>query len=155
MMKAVKVSKLIKVLSSMAAATLLVATLAGVALAQGPDGDGDGVRDLTGTGRGPAWGFVDEDGDGINDRYSEDCPCSTFVDEDGDGVCDLCGGTLGDGYGSRGANAVGGTQNYSRWQSRGNGGNSYNYSSRYYGECDGEPIGNQMMMRGAGHGRGR
>jgi len=57
------------------------------------------------------------------------------VDEDGDGVCDLCGGMLGEGYGSQDANAVGG-------------GNSY-------GDCDGDcdPIGDQMMMHGAGRGR--
>ena len=151
-MKTVKVTKWIKVFGSMVAATLLVTALAGVALAQGPDDDG--VRDLTGTGRGPAWGFVDEDGDGINDRYSEGCACSTFVDEDGDGVCDLCGGAFGEGYGSRGANAVGGVQNYSRWQSRGSGGNSYKYSYNYSGDCEGEPIGNQMMS-GAGRGRSR
>ena len=152
-MKAVKVNKWTKVFSSMAVATLLVAALAGVALAQGPDEDG--TRDLIGERRGPAWGFVDEDGDGINDRYNGDCACSTFVDEDGDGVCDLCGGVLGEGYGSRGANSVGGVQNYSRWQSRGSGGNSYKYSYNYSGEYDGEPIGNQMMMGGAGRGRGR
>jgi hypothetical protein len=147
-MKAVKVNKWMKVFGSIVAATLLVTTLAGVALAQGPDGDGDGVRDLLGTGSGPAWGFVDEDGDGINDRYNQDCDPSTFVDEDGDGVCDLRDGTFGEGYGSRGANATGGAQSYGQWRDRGNGGNSYGDGD---GECD--PIGDQMMMHGAGWGR--
>jgi hypothetical protein len=81
---------------------LLVAVVAGVALAQGPDA-GDGERDLVGgglgLGRGNAYGFVDEDGDGINDRYAD----REFVDEDGDGVCDVCGGEpgayAGQGYG--------------------------------------------------------
>jgi hypothetical protein len=137
-----------KVFGSTVAATLLMTALAGVALAQGPDGDGDGVRDLLGTGSGPAWGFVDEDGDGINDRYNQNCDPSTFVDEDGDGVCDLRHGTFGQGYGGRGTNATGGAPSYGQWRYGANRGNSYGYG---YGECD--PIGDQMMMLGAGWGR--
>jgi hypothetical protein len=61
----------------------LTVVIAGAAFAQGPDGARDGVRDFAGPGQGlgngPAYGFVDEDGDGVNDR---------FVDADGDGECD-------------------------------------------------------------------
>jgi len=71
-------------------AALMVTALGGFALAQAPQGDADGVRDLVGAGAGPAWGFVDANGDGINDRYQTD---PQFVDENGDGICDLCGAT--------------------------------------------------------------
>jgi len=56
------------------------------------DENGDGVCDLcgatlgTGYGYNNGYGFVDEDGDGINDRYASG---PAFADEDGDGVCDL------------------------------------------------------------------
>jgi len=93
--------KWMKVVGGMMVAALVVTVFAGVALAQGPSDDSDGVRDLTGAGlgqgRGPAYGFVDEDGDGINDRYLSD---PDFVDEDGDGVCDIHGVVPGEGYGS-------------------------------------------------------
>jgi hypothetical protein len=76
----------------------LTAVIAGAALAQGPDGARDGVRDLAGPGQqlgnGHAYGFVDENGDGINDR---------FVDADGDGECDNAGLALGYGRGADGA----------------------------------------------------
>jgi hypothetical protein len=98
--------KWLKVLGSLVVVGLLAAVFAGTVLAQGPVEDGDGVRDLDGSGlavgRGPAYGFIDEDGDGINDRYTSD---PAFVDEDGDGVCDIHGvvpgtGTaMGYGYG--------------------------------------------------------
>jgi hypothetical protein len=81
----------LKILGSLVTAALLATIFVGTALAQGPVEDGDGVRDLTGGdlgGRGPAYGFVDEDEDGVNDRYVSD---PEFVDEDGDGVCDICG----------------------------------------------------------------
>ncbi|MBC8265217.1 MAG: hypothetical protein H8E47_13970 [Anaerolineales bacterium] len=73
---------------------------AGVALARGPRGGEDGVRDLIGIGGGPAYGFVDVDGDGINDRFvdvdgdgiCDYCGGYGFVDVDGDGICDYCGG---------------------------------------------------------------
>jgi len=75
---------------AMVLALSLTALIAGVALAQGPDGDRDGVRDLDGPGqglgRGHAYGFVDENGDGVNDH---------FVDADGDGQCDNAGVRLG------------------------------------------------------------
>ena len=97
----------------------LTVVIAGAAFAQGPDGTRDGVRDFAGTGQGlgngPAYGFVDEDGDGVNDR---------FVDADGDCECDNVGlaigysreakdapreqgaGMTGHGHGMRGANFV-------------------------------------------------
>jgi hypothetical protein len=79
----------------------LMVVIAGAAFAQGPDGARDGVRDLDGPGlgqgNGAAYGFVDEDGDGVNDR---------FVDADGDGVCDNAG--LGLGYGRAGQDAPNG-----------------------------------------------
>jgi hypothetical protein len=86
-----------KLVTGLVAAALVVA-VAGVALAQGPSGDRNGIRDLDGVGRGPAWGFVDEDGDGVNDRWQDG---EAFADEDGDGVCDLCGGEAGSGYAGR------------------------------------------------------
>jgi hypothetical protein len=97
----------------------LAVVLATAAFAQGPDGTRDGVRDYDGAGlgqgNGAAYGFVDEDGDGVNDR---------FVDADGDGECDNVGLALGygqsagaaphgqaagmgqGGYGMQGANFV-------------------------------------------------
>jgi hypothetical protein len=76
----------------------LTAVIAGAAFAQGPDGARDGVRDFAGPGQGlgngHAYGFVDENGDGVNDRY---------VDADGDGECDNVG--LGMAYG-RGADGA-------------------------------------------------
>jgi hypothetical protein len=91
--------KWFKVLASLVGAVLLATMVAGAVLAQGPAEDGDGVRDLDGTGwgrgRGSGYGFVDEDGDGVNDRYAAD---PEFVDEDGDGICDVCGGVPGEGY---------------------------------------------------------
>ena len=106
---------------SVVAAVLVATMVTGTALARGPRTPGD-----TGTGgRGSAGapfgrGFVDEDGDGVNDRYAEgdgapDCDGTGmgrgygFVDEDGDGVNDRyaeCDGTpdydgtgMGRGYG--------------------------------------------------------
>jgi hypothetical protein len=55
-------------------ALLVGMVLAGTALAQGPAGDGNGVRSPVGGAYGPAYGFVDTDGDGINDRY-QSCDC--------------------------------------------------------------------------------
>ncbi len=65
------------------------------------DADGDGVRDLDGSGYGNAYGFVDVNGDGINDRYATGDGVPNldgtgsgygrgygFVDENGDGVND-------------------------------------------------------------------
>ena len=70
----------------------LALVIATAAFAQRPSGTRDGVRDFAGagecTGNGHAYGFVDEDDDGVNDR---------FVDADGDGICDNEG--LGLGYG--------------------------------------------------------
>jgi hypothetical protein len=76
----------------------LTVVIAGAAFAQGPDGVRDGVRDFAGPGQGlgsgHAYGFVDENGDGVNDR---------FVDADGDGECDNVGLGLGYGRGAEGA----------------------------------------------------
>ena len=90
--------KWFKVLSGLVGAALLTTLVAGAVFAQGPVTGGDGVRDLEGggfgRGRGSSYGFVDEDNDGINDRYATN---PEFVDEDGDGVCDVCGGLPGEG----------------------------------------------------------
>ncbi|MFZ5916711.1 MAG: hypothetical protein ACOYZ7_07255 [Chloroflexota bacterium] len=126
-------NKWMKIVGSVVTAALIVTVFAGIALAQGPGDDSDGVRDRVGLSLGHAWGFVDEDGDGINDRYTEDCDGSEFVDEDGDGVCDLHGEALGEGYGrgiGRGAHLMDGAD----------------YAD---GECDGTPVGGQMMGRRA------
>lgn len=122
-------NKWMKVISGMIVATALVTILAGVALAQGPDGGRDGVPVRYGAplgqGRGYAWGFVDEDGDGINDRYLS---CPQFVDEDGDGVCDLCG-SAAHGFGQ-----------------------GFMYGDGD-GTCDNYPNGTQTMGRGSRYGR--
>jgi hypothetical protein len=88
---------------------LLVALLAataftGQALARGPRDGGAGVRSKVDVGS--AYGFVDEDGDGVNDRFGvcDGTPADNgetlgfgygfgygFVDEDGDGVNDRYG----------------------------------------------------------------
>ena len=70
------------------------------------DEDGDGLCDVCGGlpgegepqeygyGRGNGYGFVDEDNDGVNDRYGTN---PEFVDEDGDGLCDIHGVAQGEG----------------------------------------------------------
>jgi len=138
--------KWMKVIGSVMVAALVVTVFAGVALAQGPNDDGDGTRDLNGTGHGPAWGFVDEDGDGVNDRYTEDCE---FVDEDGDGVCDSCGREPGEGYdqGHHGNGQANGAQG------RGNSQGTRLMDGSGHGECDGNPDNAQAMGRGKGRGR--
>jgi hypothetical protein len=116
-------NKWMKVISGIIVATALVTILAGVALAQGPDGGRDGVPVRYGAplgqGRGYAWGFVDEDGDGINDRHLS---CPQFVDEDGDGVCDLCGSAA----------------------------HGFSHGD---GTCDNHPSGTRTMGRGSRYGR--
>lgn len=85
---------------------LLVAAMATAALAAVP---GDGVRDLVEIESqediGYAAGFVDTDGDGINDNFIDDDGdgvCDNFVDIDGDGINDMRG-TLGmGGHGTNG-----------------------------------------------------
>ena len=85
--------KMAKIFGAMIVAVIALVVVSSVAMAAGPrNGDGDGVRDLLNEGGttlygGRAYGFVDEDGDGINDRYTDGSPL--FIDEDGDGVCDL------------------------------------------------------------------
>ena len=87
-------------LGSLVGALLVAALVTGVVFAQGPVGDGDGVRDLDGDGngwgRGSGSGLVDEDGAGVPNRSGSN---GEFVDEDGDGLCDVCGGVPGEGYG--------------------------------------------------------
>ena len=89
-------NKWIKMLGSLVSAALLATVVVSAAFAQGPVEGSDGVRDLDGDmfGRANGYGFVDEDGDGINDRYASD---PEFVDENGDGICDVCGGVPGTG----------------------------------------------------------
>lgn len=53
------------------------------------DGNGDGINDLTGQPFRHGFGWIDANGDGVNDR---------FVDSDGDGVNDLFGYHYGRGY---------------------------------------------------------
>ncbi|MHB1132925.1 MAG: hypothetical protein ACYC4L_11110 [Chloroflexota bacterium] len=72
-------------------ALLLSLTVAVVGAAPlGEPGERDGVRNLSGQGAGPAYGFVDENQDGVNDR---------FVDANADGECDQVGQAQGAGYG--------------------------------------------------------
>ena len=85
-----------KSFSALMVTMLLAALFVGTALAQGPVGNGDGVPNEQGSGWGRSgaygrggYGFVDQDGDGVNDRAPAD---HEFVDEDGDGVCDLVPG---------------------------------------------------------------
>jgi hypothetical protein len=86
-------------------ATLATLGVAGLAMAQDADGDATRSQDTSATPLGP-WGpaFVDEDGDGVCDRFQDGTwqgrmgrgggwgrglgPGPAFVDEDGDGVCD-------------------------------------------------------------------
>ena len=91
-------NKWIKMLGSLVSAALLATVVVSAAFAQGPVEGSDGVRDLDGDmfGRANGYGFVDEDGDGINDRYASD---PEFVDENGDGICDAHGVAPGEGTG--------------------------------------------------------
>ena len=81
---------------------LLVAGLATAAMAAVP---GDGVRDYPAAGSTSGidygFGFVDVDGDDVNDNFVDadgDGTCDNFVDVDADGINDLRG-TLGTGGG--------------------------------------------------------
>ena len=53
------------------------------------DANGDGIDDMNGTPFGHGFGWVDDNGDGMNDR---------FTDADGDGINDLMGYHYMDGY---------------------------------------------------------
>jgi len=89
-----------KVIGTTVAVGLLLTGTVGSALAQGPAWQADNPRanPMESPAPGRGHGFVDEDGDGVNDRYDEDCdgiPDTDqagygygFVDEDGDGVND-------------------------------------------------------------------
>jgi hypothetical protein len=89
---------------------------------------------------------VDEDGDGVNDRYTEDCES---VDEDGDGVCDICDRETGKGYGQ--GHYGNGQANVA--QGRGNSQGTRLMDGSGYGDCDGSPDNAQAMGRGRGRGR--
>lgn len=91
------------VVSGLLVAVLAATALTGQVLARGPRDGGAGVRSEAGApASGFAYGFVDEDGDGVNDRY-ELCDGTLsgdgetlgagygFVDEDGDGINDRYG----------------------------------------------------------------
>ena len=92
----------------------LTASVAGAA-PLGASGDRDGVRNFDGAGlgigNGPAYGFVDANEDGVNDR---------FVDANGDGQCDNVGQALGAAYG-RTANAANGGRQMGRGMQDGSG----------------------------------
>jgi len=60
---------------------------------RGAGGGGAGIDTARGANGAGGMGFVDENGDGINDN---------FIDEDGDGVCDISGNAPGSGSGFRG-----------------------------------------------------
>jgi hypothetical protein len=102
----------------------LTVVIAGAALAQGPEGVRDGVRDLTcpDQGMGHAYGFVDADNDGVNDRH---------VDADGDGQCDHAGLGLGCGRGAEGA---------PRGQGAGRAGCGYGQGGPNFVDADGNGI---------------
>lgn len=57
---------------------------------------GEGYNQEKGYARGRGYGFVDENNDGVNDRYGTH---PEFVDEDGDGLCDTHGVAPGEGTG--------------------------------------------------------
>ena len=82
----------------------LTAGIAGAA-PTGASGDRDGTRNFAGSGQGlgvgPAYGFVDVNGDGVNDR---------FVDANGDGECDNVGQSLGAAFGRNALSADGSRQ---------------------------------------------
>ena len=118
--------KWMKVIGGVMVAALVVTVFAGVALAQGPGDDGDGVRNQAGLGRGPAWGFVDEDGDGI---------CDLHVEMPGEGY----------GQGHHWSGQANGAQGRNTRLVDGSG-----YGD---GECDGTPEGAQTMGRGMGRNR--
>jgi len=80
------------ILAVVAVVMVLGLVLAGTALAQGPRGGTD--REGIAAGSGYGYGFVDEDGDGVNDRCT-DGTC--------DGTCDRSGvGLRAGGYGQAG-----------------------------------------------------
>ncbi|MCE5258188.1 MAG: hypothetical protein LLG44_03900 [Chloroflexi bacterium] len=118
--------------------------LAGTALAQGPQaGDENGVRNPTGGAYGNAYGWVDANGDGINDRSSGICDGTGWVDEDGDGINDNCtdGACVGVGIGMRAGGGYGqsvGAQNRSQLQA-----------------CDGECDGTEQLLQQQRLGSGR
>ena len=95
--------KWFKLLGVSAVVVLVIAAIAGVAVAQGPlDEDGDGVCDVCGeqAGEGVMRGWRYNQGgetewSGRRGPAGGEIPCDEFVDEDGDGVCDLCGGAEG------------------------------------------------------------
>jgi len=95
--------------------------LGGFALAA----NGDGQKSSTVQGKG--YGFVDANGDGINDRFVDangDGIDDNWVDADGDGINDLIGTSAGSGYGRvspRQAFAGNGTTKVTPFQATGKG----------------------------------
>ena len=106
----------LKLASVTLAGAAMALAISGTALAQGPVGNGtgatlgsapggrfggawrvtgqragDGLGEMCGFGGGLGLGFVDEDGDGINDRAQGANGACAFTDADGDGVCDFDG----------------------------------------------------------------
>jgi len=104
-----------KVLISAMAVVLVLSALSLTAFAAGPR---TGVRQPAGEGNGPAYGFVDENGDGVCDDCAGNGGQGQFVDEDGDGVCDLMVDEDGDGVCD---NYVGGMRGRQGRGSRGGG----------------------------------
>jgi hypothetical protein len=143
-------SKWMKIGGILLVAALVVTALGGLALAQGTKGNLDGTRDAAGQSYGPAWGWVDEDGDGVNDRYQAD---PLFVDEDGDGICDLCGSAQYNGAGySGGYRLADGTAPqgaYSRYQA-----DPAFVDENADGVCDNYAQYSQYSQRMMGRGRG-
>ncbi|MGC9521196.1 MAG: hypothetical protein ACP5HG_04865 [Anaerolineae bacterium] len=117
--------KLSVLVSGVLAAVLMATLVTGAVLARGPNGqdeagmgpgrasaptargladpDGDGIPNWDGTRMGNAFGFVDEDGDGVNDRYAQ-----------GDGVPDYEGNRMGYAYGFVDENGDGGNDRYAQ-----------------------------------------
>lgn len=99
----------VMILSAIAVVLVIGMVLAGTALAQGPVGDEDGVRASIGGAYGPAHGFVDADGDGVNDR-------SLTGDCDGTGIGTGTGSTHRFAQGSQGQAGHYGQMSQSRTQ---------------------------------------
>ena len=136
-----------KVLISALAVVLVLGALTLTAFAAGP---GTGIRQPVGEGNGPAYGFVDEDGDGVNDRPAKgasfvdengDGVCDAMVDEDGDGVCDNAGQ-----YGNQGEGRQGQGQ-------RGEGTCDEMVDENGDGVCDNAGSGSQTRQGTGGRGR--
>ena len=80
---------------------------------------------------GCGYGYVDADGDGVCDNYTQGKPgygCGGYVDKDGDGICDNCGRPVhgnGCGYGYVDADGDGVCDNYTQGKPGGGRGGRY------------------------------